>query len=46
MTELDEPFSGASWAVKSSVNKLIPICGLLPRKTTESMGYDVVWSYK
>ena len=32
MTELDEPFSGFDGAFKSSVEKLIPICDLIPLK--------------
>ena len=46
MNELDEPFSGVDGAFKLSVDKLIPICYLLPKKKTESVGYDVVRSYK
>ena len=45
ITEIDEPFSGADGAFKSSVKKLIPICGLLPIKKN-SMGYGGEWSYK
>ena len=32
MTELDEPFCGVDGAFKASVEKLIPIHGLLPLK--------------
>ena len=46
MTELDETFNGFDGAFKSSIEKLIPICNLLTWKTTESVGYDVVWSYE
>ena len=46
MTELDEPFSGVGRAFKPSGDKLIPIHNLLPWKTTESVGYDVVRSYE
>ena len=35
MTELDEPFSGFDGAFKPPLDKLIPIRGLLPWKTTE-----------
>ena len=41
MTELDGLFTGVDVAFKLSVNKLIPIHGLIPRKTTEYVGYDV-----
>ena len=44
MTEPDEKFSGVGGAFKSSVDKLIPIRGLIPRKTTKYVGYDVVRS--
>ena len=46
MTVLDEPCIGVDGDFKSYVDKLIPIRGLLPRKTTESLGYDVERSYK
>ena len=46
MTELDEPFRGVDVEFKSYVDKLKPIRGLLPRKTNESVRYDVERSYK
>ena len=46
MPKLNEPFSGFDVGFKSAVEKLIYICYLLPRKTTESMGYDFVQSYE
>ena len=46
MTGLDEPFSRVDGAFKSSVEKSIPIHGLLPIKITESMCYDVVRLYE
>ena len=32
MIELDEPFRVVGESFKASVEKLIPICGLIPRK--------------
>ena len=32
INELDKQFSGVDGAFKSSIEKLIPICGLPPRK--------------
>ena len=46
MTELDEPFSRVDVAFTEYIGKLIHIRGLLPRKTTEYIGQDVVWSYE
>ena len=46
MTELDEPFRGVDGAFKSSVDKSIPIHGLLTRKTPEPMGYDAEILYE
>ena len=46
MNELDEPFSVVDGVFKSSVEKSIHIHDLLPIKTTESMGYDVVRFYE
>ena len=46
MNELDKPFRSVDGGFKSDVEKLRLIHGLLPRKTTKSMGYDVVRSYK
>ena len=46
MTVLDEPFIGVYGAFKSYVDKILPIQGLLPIKTTESLGYDIERSYK
>ena len=46
MTEIDESFSGFDGAAKSYVQKLIPISDLFSLKKTESMGYDVLWSYE
>ena len=45
MTELDEPFSIFDEALKQSVDKLILIRDL-PLFKTESVGYDIVWSYE
>ena len=45
-TELDEPFSGVEGSFKLYVDKLIPIRDLLPWKTSESVGYDIVRSYE
>ena len=44
MTEIDAPFRGVDGYFKNYVDKLIPIRDLLLWKTTESVGYDVVWS--
>ena len=46
MTELDEPFIGVDGTFKSSLEKLIPIRNLFLFKTTESVGYYVVWLYE
>ena len=46
MNELDEPFNVFDGAFRSCMEKLIPIHDLLPWKTTESVGYDVVRSYE
>ena len=46
MTEFGGPFSVVVGAFKSSVENLIPISDLLSWKTTESVEYDVVWSYE
>ena len=46
ITEFYEPFSGVDGAFKSSVEKLLRIQGLLPRKKNQSLGYDVERSYK
>ena len=46
MPKFFEPFCRVDRDFKSYVEKLIHILGFIPWKTTESMGYDVVWSYE
>ena len=46
MVELYEPSSRVDGDFKSSVDKLIPICDLLPREKSESVGYGVVRPYE
>ena len=45
-TELDEQFSVVDRVFESSVKQLIPIRGLLTKRRTEYVGYDVVRSYE
>ena len=42
MPELDEPFIAVDEAINSYVEKLIPVHGLFPRKTTEYVGQNVL----
>ena len=45
-TELDDPFSGVDVAFNLSGEKLVPIHNLPLLNTTQSVGYDVFWSYE
>ena len=46
MNALDETFSEVDGVFKYSGEPLIPIYNLIPKKTTEYLGCDVVRSYK
>ena len=46
ITELDEPITKVYGYFKSYLEKLVSIHDFIPWKITESMGYDVVWSYE